>query len=42
MKSYIVINKKIYEKAKKMTDAEEKKEKEKFLKEMKDKKAKKK
>ena len=29
------INKKIYEKAKKMTDAEEKKEKEKFLKEMK-------
>ena len=29
------MNKKIYEKAKKMTDAEEKKEKEKFLKEMK-------
>lgn len=34
------MNKRIYEKAKKMTDAEEKKEKEKFLKEMKDKKVK--
>lgn len=34
------MNKRIYEKAKKMTDAEEKKEKEKFLKEMKEKKTK--